>query len=73
MTTIPATPAPTATVRTALLAVNMPRHRALLDVVTACGAKIGPAWIREAAPYESVTCAQCRDGGREFRQARREA
>lgn len=49
----------------------MPRHRALLSAVTACGVPIGPSWIHEHAAYRDVTCAACRDRGHEFREMQR--
>ena len=71
MTTVPATPAPTAMVTTARLGPSMPRHRLLLGTVTACGLPISLTWIVESAPYSAVTCGTCIKGGEDFRQGQR--
>lgn len=62
------TPASSTLVATARLGPNMPRHRLLLDVGTACGIVIGPSWLREPAPYAEVACTVCLAAGREFRR-----
>lgn len=54
------------------LGPHMTTHRVLLDVVTACGAVIGPSWDKFRAPYEQVGCKVCREATEAVREASRE-